>query len=253
MALALAWSAAYARIHPEDQVSVSEIDLGSAGPTLVQGAADIAEGHQPLTPTDVDALKRRAGGRVPQQVKVAFDAVCVYVNRANALDSISTDVLRQIFAEGGQYERWAQLGIKIRGARKDKISRVVVRPGTAADELFRTAVFGEKGTGKADSLAVAALPDLIALVASSPTTIGYASCGQAADVKGLAIVSATGARAVTAAATTIRDASYPLSRPLFLHAVGGAPERVQRYLEWLRTETPQKIAEKQGYISGSPQ
>ena len=160
----------------------------------------------------------------------------------------SIEQLGDIFREGGKVSKWADIGVTIPGGQ-DEIVRVSRQNNSGTYHYFREAVVGKKADFKQGSRDMNGSKDVVELVASTPTAIGYSGIGYRTDkVKVLKVSKKTGEPSVEPNITTTLDKTYPIARPMFMYAPPNEPEHVKKYLAWVLTPAGQKIVEESGYI-----
>jgi phosphate transport system substrate-binding protein len=251
--LARAWIAEHDRLDP----SISfEVAAGGAEPgatALAKGTADLAYALRKATPDEADAFAKAGGGKPPKETVAGFEALCVYVNNVNPLDTLGVEQLRQIFRAGGGVNKWADLGVKrlggAKGADNGKLARVRLSPASA---YFREVVLGDGAAEKPGALEMNDVDAVIAMVAASPGALACAPCRPTAAAKLLKIAATPGAPGVPATAAEIGEGRYPLARPLWLQTAAQPPAPVQRYLDWVLSETGQQIVERAGFVRRAP-
>ena len=59
----------------------------------------------------------RATGNDPKEFVVGFDALAVYLHKDNPATELSLAQLKEIYGEGGTYDKWSDLGLTV-GSRQ---------------------------------------------------------------------------------------------------------------------------------------
>lgn len=193
----------FQRYHPEIRV---DIDSGGAEPvldSLRSGRADLALASRPLAGID--------GGL--QSVPIARDGVAMVVHRDNPLSGLDRAQLAAIL--GGKIGNWRQLG----GA--DLALRLLQDAAAGPAEL--PAPYPDLPGGVP---AVAADPRAVAIL---PLAEAERAARAGAAIKLLAVdgVPATGAN--------VRNARYPLSRPLLLVSRGAPAGAARTFTQFCAT------------------
>jgi phosphate transport system substrate-binding protein len=242
-----AWAEAYKHVAPGVDVEVSGGGSGVGIAALVRGAIDVAASSRAMKPEEI-AQAVRSTGRTPVEFIVGYDALAVYVNRANPLSAIGVEQLREIFAEDGALTKWSQLGVTIPGSDSDEIVRVSRQSSSGTYEFFREHVLGKRDF-KLGSRDMNGSKEVVELVAHTPTAIGYSGMGYAtAEVKMLGLSTAPGAAPVAPSVEATLDRSYPLARSLQLYTLGRPEGEVMRFVDWVRSEAGQRILQDSGYV-----
>ncbi len=246
--LAQAWAEAYRRVRPEVSVEVSGGGSGVGIAALMRGTVDIATSSRDLKPSEREAI-RSATGRDAKEFIVGHDALAVYVHISNPLEEIRMDQLAEIFAEGGAITRWSQLGVTIPGVSNDEIVRVSRQSSSGTYEFFREHVLNKRDF-KLGSRDMNGSKEVVELVASTPTAIGYSGMGYhiPGRVKMLRISPREGVPAVAPTVEAAQNGSYPIARSLLLITPGEPEGEVRAFIEWVRSPEGQRIVQECGYV-----
>jgi phosphate transport system substrate-binding protein len=91
--------------------------------------------------------------------------------------------------------------------------------------------------------------EVVELVASTPTAIGYSGMGYATPgIKMLKVKKSADAPAVAPSVASTLDKSYPIARSLELYTLG-EPEGASRgYIDWILSDAGQAVVEATGYV-----
>jgi phosphate transport system substrate-binding protein len=200
-----------------------------------------------MKPEEIEQAKRNTG-REPKELTVGYDALAVYVHKDNPLVEITFEQLALIFAEGGVDEKWSQLGVTIPGASNDGIVRVSRQSSSGTYEFFREHVLGSKDF-KLGSRDMNGSKEVVELIASTRTAIGYSGMGYATpEVKMLRVARTSGEPAVAPSVANTQNHSYPLARPLYVYTLGAPEGEVKRYIDWMLSPAGQHLVEESGYV-----
>jgi phosphate transport system substrate-binding protein len=245
--LAQAWAEAYKQVAPNVNVEVSGGGTGVGLAALERGTVDVANASRNMKPEEMEQARRNTG-REPQELTVAYDALAVYVHKDNPLEEITFEQLALIFAEGGVDEKWSQLGVTIPGVANDGIVRVSRQSSSGTYEFFREHVLGKKDF-KLGSRDMNGSKEVVELVASTPTAIGYSGMGYATpEVKMLRVARKSGEPSIAPSVGSTLDHTYPLARPLFVYTLGTPEGEVKRYVDWMLSPAGQHLVEESGYV-----
>ena len=245
--LAQAWAEHYKTVAPQVDVEVSGGGSGVGIAALEKGTIDIADCSRNMKPDEIEQARRNTG-KDPKEFVVAFDALAVYVHADNPIAEISVDELAQIYAEGGTVTKWSQLGVTIPGVTDDEIVRVSRQSSSGTYEFFREHVLATKDF-KLGSRDMNGSKEVVELVASTRTAIGYSGMGYATPaVKMLKLAPKKGAAAVAPTVATTLDHTYPLARSLLLYTLGEPTGDIKAYIDWILSPAGQGIVEENGYV-----
>ncbi|MAF64101.1 MAG: phosphate-binding protein [Planctomycetes bacterium] len=246
--VAQAWAEAYSTINPDCTVAVSGGGSGTGISAMINATVDIANASRKMKERELAAAGEN--GVTPQEFVVGYDALAIYVHADNPIESITMEQLAQVFGEGGELERWSQLGVTMARAADDEIVRVSRQNNSGTFIYFREAVLGKQGNYKLGSLDMHGSKDVVDLVENTPGAIGYSGLAYAtAHVKLVPVVSAETGAPVQPSVDTAVDRTYPIARPLFMYTAGRPEGAVGEYLEWILSDEGQRIILAKGYAS----
>ena len=245
--IAQAWAEAYHDVDPNVSVEVSGGGSGIGVAALLNGTCDIANSSRHLEPAEIEKATAKYNA-APKEFTVGYDALAIYVHPSNPLTEISVEELGDIFREGGKVSKWSDLGVTIPGA-PDEIVRVSRQNNSGTYHYFREAVVGKNADFKQGSRDMNGSKDVVELVSTTPTAIGYSGIGYRTDkVKVLKVAKKKGEPAVEPTITTTLDKTYPIARPMLMYTPPNPPEHVSKFIAWVLAPAGQKIVEETGYI-----
>jgi phosphate transport system substrate-binding protein len=249
--LAQAWAEEYKHVAPNVSVEVSGGGSGVGIAALIKGTIDIANASRDMKPREIEQARRNTG-KDPKEFIVGYDALAIYVHKDNPLEEITEEQLAQIYAEGGTITKWSQLGVKIPGVSDDTIVRVSRQSSSGTYEFLREHVLKDKDF-KNGSRDMNGSKEVVELVGSTPTAIGYSGMGYATPaVKMLKVAAKEGDRAYPPTVENTLNKSYPIARSLQVYTLGEPEGAVKTYIDWLLSEAGQKIVERTGYVPLPP-
>jgi phosphate transport system substrate-binding protein len=177
----------------------------------------------------------------------------VYLHKDNPAQSLTLGQLAEIYGEDGKIEKWTDIGIEVPGCKDQQIIRVSRQNSSGTYALFRRIILGERRDYKLGSQDMQASKDTVELVGGTPCAIGYSSQVYATDkVKMVCIAEQDGGKCMSPSIDTIRDHSYPLSRPLYMYMDGEPQGELKKYVDWVLSDEGQCIVAKRGYAPVRP-
>jgi phosphate transport system substrate-binding protein len=243
-----AWAENYRTVKPDVSVQIAGGGSGVGIAGLIDGILDIAASSRKMEPEEIERATKTAGA-APIEFVVGLDALAVYVHESNPIQSISLQELAEIYGDGGQTTKWAQLGIKNTGCAADDIIRVSRQNNSGTYAYFREAVLGRTREFKLGSVDQSGSQDVVALVSRTPCAIGYSGMAYAdKGVRALAISKKKGEQGVRPTLETALNNTYPISRPLYFYSHGTPTPPVQAFIDWTMSEPGQKILQDIGYV-----
>ncbi len=250
--IARAWGSAFARVYPDVKVDVVSRSSGAAIAEMRSDASTIGMTSRPLNRAERDGYAAGMGAP-PVEVKVAVDALAVFVFKDNPLASITLAQIEGIFGaaprRGDAIERWGQLGLPEPWAAR-RVVPVGFAPGRGAYDLMRELVLGG-GDFAADVSAEPVASSVVQAVGVDPGAIGYASASlRTARTRLVPVHRADGGAAVAPDEAGAASGRYPLARFLYLHlGVGASPGMRDLQREFLRfglSQEGQELARANG-------
>jgi phosphate transport system substrate-binding protein len=205
---------------------------------LINGTTDIANSSRSIKPDEIAKVRDRFNV-LPTETAVAKDGVTIYVNESSAIQQLSIEQLKSIFA--GDVTNWKEVG--------GPDARIVLysrenSSGTYA--FFKEVVLkGEDYASNAQTLPGTAA--VVNAVAKEKNGIGY---GGAAYAKGVREVKVTGkdGQGYLPSAENVASGKYPLSRKLFMYTRGKPGGEAGDFIAWCLSPEGQAIVEKIGYF-----
>lgn len=245
--LAQGWAEEYKKVAPEVEVEVSGGGSGVGIAALAKGVIDLYNGSRDLKPEEIEQARKNTG-KEPKKTLVAYDAVAIYVHRSNPLNEISFDQITRIYAEGGTIAKWSELGVKIPGSSSDEIVRVSRQSSSGTYEFLRDHVLNSKDF-KLGARELSGSKEIVELVESTPTAIGYGGMGYATPgVKLLKVKKTAGDPAYAPSKATILAQTYPIARSLQVYTVGEPQGAAKAYIQWILSDAGQRVVEARGYV-----
>lgn len=250
------WMEEFKTYYPNVNAQVQASGSSTAPPALTEGTAHLGPMSRPMRLREIEAFEREHGYK-PTALKVAIDAIGIFVHRDNPIQGLNFRQIDGIFSQtlrcgaNQSYETWQDLGITQSWAKHPF-------------QLFgRNSVSGTYGYFKMNALCGGDFKNrvneqpgsasVVQSVSSSISGIGYSGIGyRVAGVK-LIPVAIQGDDYVDATRENIIDGDYPLSRFLYVY-VNKHPERPlspveQEFLTFVFSKQGQELVEKDGYVA----
>lgn len=258
--------------NPDVKITVDGPGTGDGFALFCKGEIDIADASRPIAEDEVAACTD--GGIQYQELEVALDGITVMVSATSAIDCLTTADLYAIFgpqSEGvnstadanvlskkvggaGNIPR-QDLEITAPGEESGTYDAFITLAGIEDTALAQGVAEDKAATLRADYQSSANDNVIIQAMEGSPNAIGFvgfAFAEKAGDqVKEVAIDAGDGC--IAPSPDTIADASYPLSRSLYIYpniATAGGDEAVKAFVDYYLTEEGFVTAvEEAGYIA----
>jgi phosphate transport system substrate-binding protein len=244
--LAQAWEEEYTKSHPDVRIPVLGGGSGVGIAALTNGTCDLADASRQMTDKEIERVKAK-WGKEPKKVIVGYDALAVYVNKDNPIDSLSLEELAEIYGDGGKINDWSQVAEQ--AAKLGEIIRVSRQNNSGTYVYFREAVLGEGCPYKSGSVDQSGSKDVVALVSKTPGAIGYSGMGYyIPTVKMLKISKVKGQEGVPPTVKAAQDGTYPITRPLHVYTVGEPTGALKQYIDWILSPEGQQVVVDLGYV-----
>jgi phosphate transport system substrate-binding protein len=249
--LAQAWAEKYHQSYPQVTIQVLGGGSGVGLASLIDGNCDLANASRKMEEKEIQKLKTKRDLDAKEYI-VGYDALAVYVHKDNPLDAISIEELAEIYGEGGKTNKWSQLGIDSKVLGSDEITRVSRQNSSGTYAYFREAVFGKGRDYKLGSIDQSGSKDVVALISTTPSAIGYSGMGY--DAPGVKMLKISAKKGEPAIAPTVENAKkqkdgYPITRPLMIYSAGEPVGQSKEFLNWILGKEGQALVVQLGYVS----
>lgn len=248
--VAQAWAEEYQTVNPNTAVAVTGGGSGTGIAALLNGTVDIANSSREIKDSERQNLLDE--GVEPKEFVVGYDALAIFLHENNPIESMKLSQLKKIYAEGGEFESWSDLGVSVPGCSSDEIVRVSRQNNSGTYVYFRGTVLDGEDF-KLGSRDMHGSKDVVDLVANTACAIGYSGLAYATDEVHMPCVETEdGSACVDPTSQTAADGSYPISRPLFMYTRGEPTGAVKEYLDWILSDEGQCIIQEKGYAPVRP-
>ena len=249
------WANEFETLYPRTSIEVDATGSSTAPPALTEGVATIGAMSRAMKPSEIRAFERVYGYK-PTVLRVALDAIAIFVERRNPLPGLTLQQVDAVFSAtrfcGGAEElvTWRQLGVTAESVQGN-IS------------LFgRNSVSGTYGSFKVLALCngdfrntVREQPgsaSVVMSVASSKGAMGYAAFGhKTAGVRAVPIGRSED-NLIPLTIENVRSEQYPFSRFLYL-IVNKPPNEAlptleREFLRFVLSRQGQDLVLRDGYF-----
>jgi phosphate transport system substrate-binding protein len=233
------WAEEYMKKFPQTTVQVTGGGSGTGISALINGTTDVCEASRAMKDTEKKQLAEKAGAP-PVEITVAKDGLSVYVNESNPLKELTMAQLKAIFT--GKVTSWKEVGgpdAKIIPYSRENSSGTYV---FFKEHVLENADYTPRAQNMPGTAAV------VNAVAKEKFGIGYGGAAYAKGIKVLKIKKDDKAAAIAPEDKTIKDGTYPLSRPLFFYVRAKPSTDIKAFTDWVLTPEGQAIATKVGYF-----
>jgi len=250
------WLEGFKKYYPNVNIQVEGKGSSTAPPALISGTAQLGPMSRDMKQEEIDAFEKKFGYK-PTELRVAIDALAVYVNKDNSLEGLSLTQVDAIFSKtrrGGHksdISKWGDVGLT-----GDWMNRGMSLYG-------RNSASGTYGYFKEHALFKGDFKDQVkeqpgsASVVQGVTEdrfgIGYSGIGyRTSGVKPLPLSDKEGGKLFEPTYENCLSKDYPLSRFLNIY-INNAPNKdidplLKEFLKFVFSYEGQEVVVKDGYL-----
>ena len=233
------WAEEYMKKHATTTIQVTGGGSGTGISALINGTTDVCEASRAMKDAEKKQLADKAGAP-PVEITVAKDGLSVYVNDSNPLTELTMDQLKQIFT--GKIDNWKGVGgpdAKIIPYSRENSSGTYV---FFKEHVLQNADYTPRAQAMPGTAAV------VNAVVKEKFGIGYGGAAYAKGIKVLKIKKDAASPAIAPEDATIKNGTYPLSRPLFFYVRAKPSAEIKAFTDWVLSAEGQGIVTKVGYF-----
>jgi phosphate transport system substrate-binding protein len=240
------WAEGFHSQYPGVKIEIEGKGSSTAPPALIEGASQFGPMSREMKPKEKDAFEKKFGYK-PSHIRVAVDALAVFVNKDNPIKSLTLQQVDAIFSKNrkggfpGNIKTWGELGLK--GAWADQPISLYGRNSASGTYGYFKKVALFKGDYKDSVKEQPGSSAVVQSVASDKYGIGYSGVGyKTADVRTVPLAVEAGEESFEANAENAYSGDYPLSRFLYIYI----NKKPKHSIDPLRGEFVKYIFSKQG-------
>ncbi|WP_408690864.1 PstS family phosphate ABC transporter substrate-binding protein [Vibrio sp. TBV020] len=254
------WVEEFKQLYPSVNGQVQASGSSTAPPALTERTAQFGPMSRPMRNREIEAFEREHGYK-PTELRVAIDAIGIFVHRDNPikglnftqLDSIFSATLRcgatepiTTWSDMGLDYQWAKRGMQLFGRNSVSGTYGYFKKNALCGGDFKNSVNEQPGSAS-----------VVQSVSSAINTIGYSGVGyQVSGVKLLPIAK-QGNDYIEASQENILSGKYPLSRYLYVyvnkHPFKPLSPIEREFIRFIFSHQGQALVAKDGYVPISPE
>ena len=249
------WAEDFKRTYPNVNVQIQAAGSSTAPPALTESTSNLGPMSRKMKSREIEAFQKRYGYK-PTRVRVAIDALAVFVHKDNPLEGLTIGQVDAVFSSNRKcgadknVDRWGDLGLS--GAWTAKDVQLYGRNSVSGTYGY----FKKKALCKGDfKNSVNEQPgsaSVVQSVSASLNGIGYSGIGyRTSGVRALPLAK-KGTDFIEANMENAVSGKYPLSRYLYVyvnkHPNKALPPMEAEFLKLILSKSGQSIVEKDGYI-----
>jgi phosphate transport system substrate-binding protein len=238
------------------QVQVEGKGSSTAPPALIQGTAQLGPMSRAMKADEIDAFEKKFG-YPPTQIRVAVDALAVYVHKDNPLDKLTLPQVDAIFSKSrrcgapGPLDGWGAVGVA--GALASQPIRLYGRNSASGTYGYFKEVALCGGDYRDTVKEQPGSASVVQGVTEDKQGIGYSGIGyRTSGVKALSLAKDANAAFASTDPEEVYAGKYPLARFLYVY-VNRPPGKkldplTEQFLVYTLSREGQQIVLKDGYL-----
>jgi phosphate transport system substrate-binding protein len=250
------WAEEFKRVYPNVNVQIQAAGSSTAPPALTEGTSNFGPMSRKMKSKELEAFEKKHGYK-PTAIRVAIDALAVYVHKDNPIEGMTIPQVDAVFSStrkcgaSEDVTRWGKLGLS--GAWTNRDIQIFGRNSVSGTYGY----FKKKGLCKGDYKAnVNEQPgsaSVVQSVTASINGIGYSGIGyKTSGVKAVPLTKKAGKPFIAATADNAANGTYPLSRYLWVY-VNKHPNKPlapleREFVKMVLSKAGQQVVIKDGYI-----
>jgi phosphate transport system substrate-binding protein len=253
------WSEQFKTVYPHVKFQIQASGSATAPQALTQGTATIGPMSRALTATEISRFTQKYG-YPPTTLIVAVDAIAIYVEKNNPLQSLTLQEVDALFSvtrfsgSSKKIDTWTDIGVDKFGENRE-VLLYGRNSASGTYDLFKKQALCE-GDFKATVNELPGSSSVVLSIASSVGGLGYAALGQFDEnVKALSISTEIDGENdyIEPNTDNITSGKYPFSRYLYI-VVNKPPDQhlpvlERAFLTFILSDEGQDMVDKNGYYS----
>ena len=250
------WAEEFKRQYPNVSLEIQAAGSSTAPPALTEGTSKMGPMSRKMKSKEIESFEKKFGYK-PTGIRVAIDALAVYVNKDNPVKGLTIPQVDAIFSAtrkcgaNADVTAWGDLGLE--GSWGNRTIQLYGRNSVSGTYGY----FKKKGLCKGDfKNSVNEQPgsaSVVQSISSSLNGIGYSGIGyKTSGVKAVALSKKPGKPFISATAENAINKTYPLSRYLYIyinkHPNKPAEPLEREFVKMILSKTGQNVVIKDGYI-----
>jgi len=247
------WAEEFKREYPNVSIQIQAAGSSTAPPALTEGTSNFGPMSRKMKDKETAAFEAKFGYKATP-IRVAIDALAVYVHKDNPIEGLTIPQVDAIFSatrKCGYSEditNWGQAGV-------DDLGSIQIYGRNSVSGTY--GYFKKKGLCKGDyKNSVNEQPgsaSVVQGVTKSLNGIGYSGIGyKTSGVKAVALTKKPGKPFIAATKENAANGTYPLSRYLYVY-VNKAPNKPlspidREFVKMMLSKAGQEVVVKDGYV-----
>ncbi|MFC1773889.1 PstS family phosphate ABC transporter substrate-binding protein [Pseudomonadota bacterium] len=249
------WAEQYKREYPNVNIQIQAAGSSTAPPALTESTSNFGPMSRKMKDKEIEAFEKRYGYK-PTEIRVAIDALAVFVNKDNPVEGMTIPQVDAVFSSTRKcgapddISTWGALGLD--GAWKTRSVQLYGRNSVSGTYGYFKKKALCKGDYKNNVNEQPGSASVVQSVSSSLNGIGYSGIGyMTSGVKAVPLAK-KGKDFVAATPENAIKGTYPLARFLYVY-VNKHPNKPlapleAEFLKMVLSKSGQTVVVKDGYI-----
>jgi len=249
------WAEGFSKFYPNVRIQIEGKGSSTAPPALIAGTAQLGPMSRPMRASEIDQFERKYGYK-PTEVRVAVDALAVFVNKDNPIKCLTIAQVDAIFSKSRRagykedVRTWGQLGLTGEWASRPLSlygrNSASGTYGYFKEHVLRNGDYKDEVKEQPGSAAV------VQGVTVDRFAVGYSGIGYStAGVRAVPMAEKEG-DCVEASQQNAYSGKYPISRFLLIY-VNRSPNQagdplVREFVRYALSKQGQEVVVKDGYF-----
>ena len=249
------WSEGFRSTYPGVKFSIEGKGSSTSPPALIEGTSNLGPMSREMKDKEIDAFEKRFGYE-PSRIRVAVDALAVFVHKDNPIKCLSLPQVDAIFSKsqkggfGKDITTWGDLGLT--GEWASKPISLYGRNSASGTYGYFKEVALYKGDYKDTVKEQPGSSAVVQGIATDKYAIGYSGVGyKTADVRVVPLSLDSSSPCFEANAENAYSGDYPLARFLYIY-LNKDPNRAldplqREFIKYIFSQKGQEIVIKDGF------
>lgn len=249
------WAEGFGRYYPNVRIQIEGKGSSTAPPALIAGTAQLGPMSRPMRGSEIDQFERKYGYK-PTEVRVAVDALAVFVNKDNPIKCLTMAQVDAIFSKSRRaghrddIRTWGQLGLTGEWASRP-LSLYGRNSASGTYGFFKEHVL-KNGDYKDEVKEQPGSAAVVQGVTVDRFAVGYSGIGYStAGVRAVPLAEKEG-DCVDASQSNAYSGKYPLARFLLVY-VNRNPNQagdplIREFIRYALSKQGQEVVVKDGYF-----
>lgn len=247
------WAEGFKKVYPNVNIQIEGKGSATAPPALIEGTSQLGPMSRPMKNEEIDAFEKKFGYK-PTEIKVAIDALAVFVHKDNPIKGLSLAQVDSIFGStlkrgGKNAKTWGDVGLSERASAPMSLYGRNSASGTYG--FFKEHAL-QKGDFKATVKEQPGSSAVVQGVASDRNGIGYAGIGYITSGVRALPLSDKGSQYVEPTYENCLSGEYPMARFLYVYVNkkpgAGLDKLTAAFIKFVASRQGQDIVLKDGYF-----